>query len=149
MKRTLLISSLFLASIVLINLGMTNTALAQTEDQDPARTEAETRIDNSMVTMGGLVEALANNLGQLHYLRTLCFNEDDQQWRKTASNMMDIEAPKDSARRRQLVRSFNAGYYEQKERYEDCTNTVAVDVAALAENGRRLSIMLGDPYREQ
>lgn len=147
MKYILLIFCLLLASPL-----FTLSALAQTESESKepdAREQAESRIDDNMVTMGGLVEALANNLGQLHYLRTLCFSDDDQQWRKTANNMMDIEASKDSSRRRQLVRSFNAGYYEQKERYEECVNTVAVDVAALAENGRRLSIMLGDPYREQ
>lgn len=111
--------------------------------------KAETRIDENMVTMSNLVEALSHNLGQLHYLRTLCFTKDDQKWREQASVMMDIEVPKDSSRRRQLIRAFNAGYYEQQERYEECSNEVAIDVAALAENGRRLSVMLSDPYREE
>ena len=107
------------------------------------------RIDENMVTMTNLVEALSNTLGQLHYLRALCFDEDDQQWRITASNMMKVEAPKNSAKRKRLIRAFNTGYYEQKERYEECSNTVSIDVAALAENGRRISTMLGDPYRER
>ncbi|MBL4871701.1 MAG: TIGR02301 family protein [Robiginitomaculum sp.] len=118
-------------------------------DPVKAMEQAENRIDDNMVTMTNLVEALSNNLGQLHYLRTLCFTQDDQKWRKQASAMMTLEVPKDSARRRQLIRAFNAGYYEQKERYTICSNTVAIDVAVLAENGRRLSVMLSDPYREQ
>ncbi|MEE9273043.1 MAG: TIGR02301 family protein [Robiginitomaculum sp.] len=111
--------------------------------------QADNRIDKNMVTMSNLVEAMANNLGQLHYLRTLCFPNDNQTWRVTASKMMAIEVPKDSARRRELIRAFNTGYYEQKSRYQKCDNTVAVDVAALSENGRRLATMLGDPYRER
>ena len=109
----------------------------------------EKRIDNNMVTMTGLVEAMSNNLGQLHFLRTLCFGTNDQKWREVASDMMTIEAPKDATYRRQLVRAFNAGYYAQKDRYEACSAAVALDVAALSENGRHLATMLGDPYRER
>jgi len=108
----------------------------------------ENRIDANMQVMKTLVEAMANNLGQLHYLRTLCFSEGDQTWRKAAANMMELEAPQTGPRRSQLVNAFNNGYYQQKERYQRCTKTVAIDVAALAENGRRLATMLGDPYRE-
>lgn len=140
----------FLTLIFLLCATLTFTAQFTAEAQTAKPlTEAETRIDDNMVTMSNLVEALSHNLGQLHYLRTLCFTQDDQKWRKKASAMMSLEVPKDSSRRRQLIRAFNAGYYEQKERYSKCSNTVAIDVAALAENGRRLSVMLSDPYREQ
>ena len=111
--------------------------------------QLENRIDKNMVTMTGLVEAMSNNLGQLHYLRALCFGEDDQKWRMTASEMMQIEAPNNANYRRQLIRAFNAGYYAQKARYTKCTSSVAMDVAALSENGRHLATMLGDPYRER
>jgi len=124
-------------------------ASAQTEPSAITQEQAENRIDENMVTMSNLVEALANNLGQLHYLRTLCFSDDDQKWREIAAGMMDVEAPKDGPRRKQLIRAFNAGYYAQKERYRKCDTNVAVDVAALAENGRHLATMLGDPYRER
>lgn len=110
--------------------------------------KAMSRIDDNMVNMSNLVEALVNNLGQLHYLRTLCYSLDDQQWRKSASKIVQLEASNDAARKRQLIRSFNAGFYEQKERFDQCAGTVTIDVAALAENARRLSVMLGDPYRE-
>ena len=111
--------------------------------------QLESRIDKNMVTMTGLVEAMSNNLGQLHYLRALCFGDEDQKWRVTASEMMQIEAPNDANYRRQLIRAFNAGYYAQKERYTACSSAVAMDVAALSENGRQLATMLGDPYRER
>ena len=111
--------------------------------------QIETRIDKNMTSMTGLVEAMANNLGQLHHLRTLCFGSDDQKWRMVASDMMRIEAPENPSYHRQLIRAFNAGYYAQKDRNQACTQMVALDVAALSENGRRLSVMLGDPYRER
>ncbi len=114
-----------------------------------ARELAERRVESDMQTMSNLVEALSKNLGQLHYLRTLCFGENDQTWRVQTSAMMDVEAPKDQARRRQLIRAFNAGYYEEKDRFQTCTKNVSVDAAALSENARNIAVMLGDPYRER
>ena len=114
-----------------------------------AREEAELRIEADMVTMNNLVEALAKNLGQMHYLRTLCFGDSDQKWREYASQMMNIEAGEDSAERRQLIRAFNAGFYQEEGRHANCSQAVSVDAAALAENGRHISTMLGDPYRER
>ena len=114
-----------------------------------AREAAELRVEQDMVTMTSLVEALSKNLGQIHYLRTLCFGADDQKWRNYGQRMMTVEANGDQDRHRQLVRAFNAGYYQEKERHTQCTKEVSVDVAALAENGRHISSMLGDPYRER
>ena len=114
-----------------------------------AREAAELRVEEDMVTMTSLVEALSKNLGQIHYLRTLCFGPDDQKWRNYGQRMMTVEANGDQDRHRQLVRAFNAGYYQEKDRHTQCTKEVSVDVAALAENGRHISSMLGDPYRER
>lgn len=146
MKRVLLILVFLLAAP-----AMAQVAPETKTKPDPKVTtqQLENRIDKNMVTMTGLVEAMSNNLGQLHFLRALCFGNDDQKWRVTASDMMKIEAPADAAYRRQLIRAFNAGYYAQKDRYTSCTTAVALDVAALSENGRHLATMLGDPYRER
>ena len=114
-----------------------------------AREAAELRVERDMVKMKNLVDAMSRNLGQLHYLRTLCFGDDDQKWRELANKMMNLESGADSARRRQLVKAFNAGYYVEENRFEVCTQDVAIDAAALAENGRHIASMLGDPYREK
>lgn len=114
-----------------------------------AREAAELRVERDMVKMKNLVDAMSRNLGQLHFLRTLCFGTEDQKWRELANTMMNLEAGDDSSRRRQLVKSFNAGYHVEENRFETCNQSVAVDAAALAENGRHIASMLGDPYREK
>lgn len=120
----------------------------QAQPQEPERKPIEALIEADMVEMPNMVQALAKNLGQLHYLRTLCFGEKDQTWRNYAQRMMDIEAAGDAAKRTELVDAFNAGYYDQKARFSQCSNAVSTDAAALAENGRHLANMLADPYRE-
>jgi len=127
------------------------TAVTEAEKRaaaDKAREQAELRIEEQMVEMTSLVEALAKNLGQLHYLRTLCFGDDDQKWRTFAQEMMDIENKNNAAQKSRLVRAFNAGYYQEEARHTKCDRTVSVDVAALSENGRHIASMLGDPYRD-
>jgi len=114
-----------------------------------AREEAELRVESDMQSMTNIVEALSKNLGQIHYLRTLCFGSNDQKWRNYANEMMLVEAPNDKDRRSQFIRAFNAGYYQEQDRHDRCSNKVSVDVAALAENSRNLAAMLGDPFRER
>lgn len=114
-----------------------------------ARETAELRVEADMVTMNNLVEALAKNLGQMHFLRTLCFGETDQKWRDLASEMMNIESGEDLEEKRLLIRAFNAGFYQEEGRHTACSNAVSADAAALAENGRHISTMLADPYRER
>ena len=122
---------------------------AQTPERDAEadRLAAELRVEADMQTMGDLVEALAKNLGQMHWLRALCYGEGDQKWRDWAGRMIEFEAGGDGLKRSDLVRAFNAGYYQEQARHATCSPSVATDAAALAENGRSLSAMLGDPFR--
>ena len=113
-----------------------------------AREQAELRVEEGMVSMTSLVEAMARNLGQMHYLRTLCFGPDDQRWRDQMAQLLELEAGAAFELRRDLTRAFNAGYYEEQGRHSGCSQAVSADVAALAENGRSLATMLGDPYRD-
>ena len=124
------------------------TEEALREEAMKKREAAEIRIEEDMVKMTSLVEAMARTLGQLHYLRTLCFGPNDQLWRESMARMLDIEAPSDATTQRELTQAFNAGYYLEEGRHESCSPEVSVDVAALAENGRSIATMLGDPFRE-
>jgi len=120
----------------------------QRKAAEKAREEAELRIESDMVNMTSLIEALSKNLGQMHYLRTLCFGPNDQKWRDYASQMMNVESTNDPEARRMLIRAFNAGYYQEQARHSQCNQSVSIDVAALSENGRHIASMLGDPFRD-
>ena len=118
------------------------------EERRAAREAAELRVEADMVKMTSLVEAMAKNIGQMHFLRTLCFGEGDQQWRDYMVGMIAIEASDDNKKQRELTQAFNAGFFQEQNRHETCSPALANDVAALAENGRSVARMLGDPYRE-
>jgi len=135
-------------AFAIVTPALSQTA-AQRRAAEKARETAELRIEADMVTMSNLAEALSKNLGQMHWLRTLCYGEDDQKWRDYAGRMIEIEVSSDPSRRSLLVRAFNAGFFQEQARHSTCDGSVAVDAAALAENGRHLASMLGDPYRQR
>jgi len=138
-------------SLCLSNVGVsqtTNDEKAAKQAAQDAREAAEARIETQMVEMSDLTEALVRNLGQLHHLRQLCFGIDNQYWRDFAGRLLQLEAGNDEQRREYLTRAFNAGFFQEQLRSKTCSNNVPVDAAALAENGRRLANMLGDPYRD-
>ena len=146
-----------LSAALMLALSSNGLAAAQTTREndaaakkaaEAARAAAEARIDADMVRMSDVVEALSKNLGQLHYLRRICFGEDSQKWRDYAGQMLNLEAGTNLERREALTRAFNAGYFQEQDRYVTCSQGVSADAAALAENSRRLASMLGDPYRD-
>lgn len=141
-----------LTGLLLLSAPSLTAQTAQAEDVTPApvitRESVERRLAAEMVNMPNMAEALSKNLGQLHYMRRLCFGKSDQTWRDYARNMMNIEAPDDQERKAKLIKTFNEGFYEQQDRFATCSESVSVEAAAIAENGRHLASMLGDPYRE-
>ncbi len=135
------------AAAISLTLLLAVTAGAQAREtvtDDPI----EKRLEKDMISMPNMAEALSKNLGQLHYMRRLCFGQSDQTWRDRARAMMDIEAPEDRDRRAKLIAAFNEGFYDQQARFNTCSEDVSIEAAAIAENGRHLASMLGDPYRE-
>lgn len=154
MKRILLTTAL--VALALYTPAMAQDAQTTREQQraaaiaaEAAREAAEKRVEEDMLKMNNLVEALSKNLGQLHYLRTLCFGDDDQLWREKTAEMMDVEVGDDTERRRDIIRAFNAGYNQERDRFSSCSKAVSLDAAALSENARNIATMLGDPFREQ
>lgn len=62
---------------------------------------------------------LSEIVGSVHYLRTLC-SENDEGWREKMQDLIDTEA--DSAQRRaRLIAAFNRGYRSFASVYRNCT----------------------------
>lgn len=80
---------------------------------------------------------LAEELGRVHYLRTLCRGEDDQTWRTRMSRMVEVEAP-DAEFRRRLVDRFNDGYLALQGEHRVCA-TPAREAAAEAAQAAAIS----------
>lgn len=63
---------------------------------------------------------LSEIVGSVHYLRQLCDQTDDGQWRTMMSDLLATEAP-EPERRERLTAAFNRGYRAFDSVYRNCT----------------------------
>jgi uncharacterized protein (TIGR02301 family) len=64
---------------------------------------------------------LAEVLGSVHYLRTLCKAENGEEWRLRMQQLLDSEAKDEPQRKEKLTAAFNRGYRAFASGYTDCT----------------------------
>ncbi|CDM57030.1 MULTISPECIES: TIGR02301 family protein [Rhizobium] len=69
---------------------------------------------------------LAEVLGSVHYLRTLCKAENSGEWRGRMQQLLDSEAKDEPQRKEQLTAAFNRGYRAFASVYTDCTSAAIV-----------------------
>ena len=64
---------------------------------------------------------LAEILGSVHYLRTLCASPDAGDWRQSMEALITQEARNEEERRTRLTAAFNRGYRSFASVYTQCT----------------------------
>lgn len=87
---------------------------------------------------------LAEILGSVHFLRTLC-GEEGNAWREEMQRILQAEAP-DPERRAKLVGSFNRGYRAFDGVYSVCTSSATAAIARYMKEGEALSREIATRY---
>ncbi|MCV0397684.1 MAG: TIGR02301 family protein [Rhizobiaceae bacterium] len=80
---------------------------------------------------------LAEILGSIHFLRTLC-GEEGNSWRAEMEKLLETEAP-DAERRARLVGRFNRGYRAFDGVYSVCTSSATAAIERYMKEGEELS----------
>lgn len=88
---------------------------------------------------------LANILGSVHFLRTLCGDEDADVWREKMNELIAAQSPNE-ADRRILVAQFNGGYRAFESTYRQCTPAADVATRRYLEEGAALSRQISTRY---
>ena len=81
---------------------------------------------------------LAEVLGAVHHLRTICGTREGQLWRNKMIEMMGAVRPSETERQA-LIKHFNDAYYRSRNAYPHCTNTAATHSDKLMQDGQRLA----------
>ena len=84
------------------------------------------------------LQRLAEILGTLQYLRTICHANDGQKWRNQMQGLLDAEAP-DGERHRKIVASFNRGYQGFQQTYRTCTPAADLVIRRYLDEGFRIA----------
>jgi len=84
------------------------------------------------------IERLAEILGSVHYLRTLCGEADRAAWREDMNALVEAEGP-EPQRRQRLVASFNRGYRSLSQTHRKCTPGARLLIDRYVGEGARLA----------
>lgn len=88
---------------------------------------------------------LAEIMGALHYLRTLCDGPETGAWRREMQALLDAEAP-GGDRRERLVQSFNRGFGGFERTYRTCTPAARHATRRFVEEGRRIVVDISSRF---
>lgn len=83
------------------------------------------------------LDRLAEVLGSLHFLATLCGHADGE-WRKEMERFLEVERP-DAVRRERFVSSFNRGYQSFSRTYRTCTPAASAAIKLYTAEGEALT----------
>ena len=84
------------------------------------------------------LQRLAELLGALHFLRSICGFNEGQKWRDEAQSLIDAEAPS-GKRHDQMVQSFNRGYLGFRQSYRACTPAARIIIRRYLEEGAQIA----------
>ena len=84
------------------------------------------------------LQRLAEVLGALHYLRSICGANEGQKWRTEMQALMDAEAPQ-GERRARMTASFNRGYRGYQQTYRTCTPAADLVIRRYLEEGSKIA----------
>lgn len=84
------------------------------------------------------LERLAEILGALHHLRSICGANEGQTWRNEMQALIEAETPT-GERRNRLVASFNRGYRGFQQSYRTCTRAADLAICRYLDEGARIA----------
>jgi uncharacterized protein (TIGR02301 family) len=96
-----------------------------------ARAQAPAPFDNNL-------QRLAEIMGALHYLRSICGSDEGAKWRNEAQALIDAEAP-GGDRRARMITSFNRGYRGFQQTYRACTPAADLVIRRYLEEGSKIA----------
>ncbi|MBB3591878.1 uncharacterized protein (TIGR02301 family) [Rhizobium sp. BK529] len=82
---------------------------------------------------------LAEVLGSVHYLRTLCKAPGADEWRTDMQQLLDSETNGEPQRKEKLTAAFNRGYRAFASVYTDCTQAAIVAEERYRNEGATLA----------
>ena len=86
----------------------------------------------------GDLQRLAEILGSLQLLRTVCGANEGQKWRTEMQALIDAEVPR-GERRRKIVASFNRGYRTYQQTYRTCTPAADIAIRRYLDEGAKIA----------
>jgi uncharacterized protein (TIGR02301 family) len=134
-----------LAAALLLSLALAPCASAQSQRPPAAPQPAPAQPESPPSPYEPQLLELAEIMGSLAYLRTLCAAKEAQDWRERMAALIEAEG-RTPATRDRLTGAYNRGFRAYAATHRACTEGSQEASARLAGEGQRLSRALAGRY---
>ena len=125
---------------LLLGLTLASSALAQTATGDTAtETPPVAAVEEKPAPYDERLERLSEILGAVHYLRNLCMDKAEDNWRASMQRLIQLEAANEPKRQEKLTAAFNRGYRSFAAIYTACTDSAVVAEERYRNEGATLA----------
>ncbi|MDC7743819.1 TIGR02301 family protein [Rhizobium binxianense] len=126
-------------SLPVLALVLAGPTMAQGKNTPPPQTQEIAPPPAATVPYDDKLARLAEVLGSMHYLRTLCKAAGGDEWRSGMQQLLDSETGGEPQRREKLTAAFNRGYRAFASVYTDCTPAAIVAEGRYRNEGATLA----------
>ncbi|SCW29274.1 TIGR02301 family protein [Rhizobium mongolense subsp. loessense] len=131
------VQRVFLSLVVCAGSAIADAAWAQ--DKAPPAVSEVVPAAPVVVPYDDKLWRLAEVIGSVHYLRTLCKAPDSGEWRSDMQKLLDSETKDEPQRKEKLTAAFNRGYRAFASVYTDCTPSAIVAEERYRNEGATLA----------
>ena len=125
---------------LLFSLALALPALAQQAKEETAKeTPATPAIEEKPAPYDERLERLSEIIGAVHYLRNLCTDKAEDNWRASMQKLITMEAGNEPKRQEKLTAAFNRGYRSFAAIYTACTDSAVVAEERYRNEGATLA----------
>lgn len=125
---------------LLLGLAFAAPAFAQQATGDTANKTPDTPVVEEKPTpYDERLERLSEIIGAVHYLRNLCTDKAEDNWRASVQRLIEMEAANEPKRQEKLTAAFNRGYRSFAAIYTACTDSAVVAEERYRNEGATLA----------
>ena len=140
LARLALLCGLALSSPALPGPFLFGSARAQEAKGDKTKEEATAPVvEAKPAPYDERLERLSEILGAVHYLRNLCAEKPEDNWRASMQRLIELEAANEPKRQEKLTAAFNRGYRSFAAIYTACTDSAVVAEERYRNEGATLA----------
>lgn len=125
--------------VILMLLLCAGPAMAQSKTAPPTALPPQVAPIPDSVPYDDKLSRLAEVLGSVHYIRTLCNPTDGDEWRQGMQQLLDSETNNEPQRKERLTAAFNRGYRAFASVYTGCTPAAIVAEERYRNEGATLA----------
>lgn len=136
-----------LAVLVLAAVAGFGVVPVAAQDKDTKEKPAETAApEEKPAPYDDRLARLSEIMGAVHYLRNLCIDKGEPEWRDAMQKLIDSETATEPKRRARMIAAYNRGYRSFASVYTTCTPAAITAEENYRNEGATLAIEIASRF---